>query len=277
MERAVHLAPAELRAHQEWFRSETDSWWARSPMMRRARSWPEGYPGDYLTLERVYANAPAGDELGQILDRFFLTRTLAVAVRSRCRHLSELLRARAEEEGGEGNWLNLACGSCRELLAVQGARGNRRVVCVDMDKNALQYAERQLANRPPGEVRCLAENAYRFMNARRNIERFGSFTTVYSAGLFDYLPDDRLAPLLRGLYDSLAPGGLFIAPFKDMHRYETFDYHWVVAWHQFYQRNEAGLRAVFRVAGIPTEEITVSRDPSGVLLFFTIRRGAPNQ
>ena len=53
------------------------------------------------------------------------------------------------------------------------------------------------------------------MNAGRTVEQYGRPTTVYSAGLFDCIPDDKLAPLLRGLYDAMAPGGLFIAPFKD--------------------------------------------------------------
>ena len=31
--------------------AETDPWFLLSPMVRRARTWPEGYPGDYRTLE----------------------------------------------------------------------------------------------------------------------------------------------------------------------------------------------------------------------------------
>ena len=89
------LAPDSLPAIQEWFRKQTEPWFSRSAMMSRARSWPEGYPGDYRTLEAVYANEPSGGGIGLQLDRYFLSRTLAVAVRSRCRHLSRLLIDRA--------------------------------------------------------------------------------------------------------------------------------------------------------------------------------------
>lgn len=272
LERSGNFTPDQLLGLREWFRGETAAWLDRSPLMRRARTWPEGYPGDYRTLEGVYANTPAGDHVGQLLDRYFLSRTLAVAVRSRCRHLSAALNTRAIEEAGDGLWLNLACGPCREMLGVVGPAGRRRVVCVDSDKNALEHAAGLLSGHPLGEVQYVAENAYRLINPKRNRDRYGAFTTIYSAGLFDYIPDDKLAPLLEGLYESLAPGGVFLAPFKDRCRYETFDYHWLVSWHYFYQRDESDFRRVFAVAGVPAEAITVERDLTGVLLFFRVKR-----
>lgn len=264
------LAPDSLPAIQEWFRKQTEPWFSRSAMMSRARSWPEGYPGDYRTLEAVYANEPSGGGIGLQLDRYFLSRTLAVAVRSRCRHLSRLLIDRAAVESGPAAWLNLACGSCRELLPVPPPTNTRRIFCVDSDANALGYAQRLLVDHDLGELQPLVENAYRFTKAQRNIKRFGEFTTIYSAGLFDYLPSGSLSSLLGGLYQSLASGGVLIAPFKDCTRYETFDYHWLVCWNYFLQRDEAELRSIFTAAGIPDSSVNVERDDTGVLLFFTI-------
>jgi hypothetical protein len=57
-----------------------------------------------------------------------------------------------------------------------------------------------------------------------------------------------------------------------MNCYEAFDYHWFTKWHFFYQRNEADFRAVFSDAGIPPNAMSVERDETGVLLFFTIRK-----
>jgi hypothetical protein len=240
-------------------------------MVLRGRTWPEGYPGGYKTLEGVYANSPSGDGVARHIDRYFLSRMLAVAVRSRCRLLTKLLDQRACEEAPGAKWLNLACGPCRELLALAAPTDGRTIYCVDSDKNSLDYAKELLADRPLGDRHFVTENAYRFVNAKRTTERYGEFSTIYSAGLFDYIPGDKLSPLLRGLYDSLASGGLFITPFKDINRYETFDYHWFVKWHYFYQRTEADFRAVFADAGIPDSEISAQRDDTGVLLFFSIR------
>jgi hypothetical protein len=65
-----------------------------------------------------------------------------------------------------------------------------------------------------GDVEFLAENAYRFANPKRNATRFGDFSTIYSAGLFDYIPSDRLSTLIAALYQSLGTGGMLIAPLK---------------------------------------------------------------
>jgi extracellular factor (EF) 3-hydroxypalmitic acid methyl ester biosynthesis protein len=270
--RSLEFSPDDLPTCQEWFRSQTDPWCMRSPMLSRARTWPEGYPGDYRTIEGVYANQPAGDGVGRHLDRYFLSRTLAVSIRSRCRRLAELLATRTAHEPAGSKWLDLACGSCRELLAVPPASNGRSIYCVDSDPNALQYAENLLAGRDLGDLHFLAENAMRFGRAKANVQRFGEFSTIYSAGLFDYIPTTSLASLLEGLYHSLAPGGVLIAPFKDSTRYETFDYHWLARWHFFFQREEPEFRAVFGAAGVPEDAITVERDDTGVLLFFTIRK-----
>jgi len=270
LEASGGFPPDDVRGFQEWFQHETNPWLLRSPMVTRARLWPEGYPGDYKTLEGVYANQPSGEGVGLHIDRYFLSRTLAVAVRSRLRRLSELLRLRAAVEQTDVKWLNMACGPCRELQYISPAIKNRTIFCVDSDANALLYAKKLLATSQVGQCQFLAENAYRFANAQRNVKRFGYFSTIYSAGLFDYIPSDRLAIIISSLYHSLADGGVLIAPFKDCTRYETFDYHWASRWHFFLQRSESDFRGVFNSAGVPEDAVRMERDSSGVLLFFTI-------
>src|SRR5690606_32305599 len=186
----------------------------------------------------------------------------------RLRMLSRLLDERTAVEIGSARWLNLACGSCRELLAVPPAMTPRQIICIDSDPNALEYAARLLKDRGGDTLTFKADNAFRLMNARRNVERYGEFSTIYSAGLFDYVKSERLVPLIAGLYGSLARGGVLIAPFKDAMRYETFDYHWLVNWDFFLQRTEGDIRQLFSAAGVPPEYLTVARDDSGVILFF---------
>lgn len=257
---------------RHWFKQQTDAALAKSRLMHRARTWPEGYAGDYVTLESIYTEEVAGEGVARALDHYFLSRTLAVAVRSRLRMLSRLLTERAAVETGSARWLNLAAGSCRELLAVPAAAKPRQIVCVDSDPNALAYATRLLQDRGGDTLTFKADNAFRLMNARRNLERYGEFSTIYSAGLFDYVKSERLVPLIAGLYGSLARGGVLVAPFKDASRYETFDYHWLVNWDFFLQRTEGDIRQLFSAAGVPAEYLTVARDDSGVILFFVAIR-----
>jgi SAM-dependent methyltransferase len=265
----------ELRRLQQWFREKTDEVFLQSRLMKRVRTWPEGYPGDYVTLELVYANSSTGrgKGIGPQLDKYFLTRTLAVAVRSRLRRLAHLLNQRAGSERKPAVWLNLACGPCRELLSVSG-KEDRTVWCVDRDPNAVSYAQSLLSNagRNGDGFRFLKENAFRFGNADVNSDRFGKLTTIYSAGLFDYIPTRQLSKLIGGLYRSLAPGGVLIAPFKDKHRYDTFDYHWIGKWDFFFQRSEDDFRTLMIEAGIPSQKLEMERDDSGVIMFFIARR-----
>jgi hypothetical protein len=262
----------ELKTLQAWFRQESDPIFQKSPLMTRARAWPEGYPGDYLTLEAVYNKTPWVERgIGHYLDQYFLASTLAVAVRSRIKKLATFLHYRTKTETGPSNWLNLACGPCRELLSVP-PRPGRSVWCFDTDKDSLVYAQGLLGAREGENVTFLAENAFRLVNARRNRERFGPLTTIYSVGLFDYIESEKLVRLLAGLYDSLADGGALICSFKDKFRYDTFDYHWLVKWDFFYQRSEPECFSLFDEAGIPSPKLTMVRDDSGVILFFIATR-----
>ena len=273
IEAQFHADPERLAYLRNWFRQQTDAVFAKSNLMQRTRVWPEGYPGDYLTLEAIYANRPHGEGLGGQLDRYFLSRTLAVAVRSRLRMLCRLLSARTNAEPAGARWLNLAAGSCRELLFVPSAMvAQRHILCIDYDPKALEYGKRLLSERTGDALTFRTDNAFRMANAKRNIERYGKFTTIYSAGLFDYVKSEPLTRLIGGLYGSLADDGVLIAPFKDAARYETFDYHWLVNWHYFLQRSEDEIRRIFFEAGVPRENVTVTRDDSGVILFFIVTR-----
>lgn len=271
LERNWHRTADEVAATRVWFRTQAAPVLQIGRLLRRANVWPEGHPGDYITLEAVYENQWEGEGLAGHLDRYFLSRTLAVALRGRLRKLTEILNRRAAEDLHKSNWLNLACGSCRELLSVPPQAG-RVIHCLDTDQNALNYAKSLLGERANERIEFYAANAFRLLDARRNIERFGLFTTIYSAGLFDYMADDKMVRLLSGLRESLSEGGVLIAPIKDAKCYETFDYHWLAKWDHFLQREEADFLRILVSAGFSESDITTERDDSGVIVFFIARR-----
>lgn len=254
-------------ALQAWFRKRTASYFEMSPLISRARNWPEGYPGDFRTLESIYTKTSHGTGLGRLLDNYLLSRTLAVAIRSRKREMSRQLK---EVSHLGGLWLNLACGSCRELQPILEESRDRSIVCMDADQNALEFADQLLS--AGQNTRFVKENVLRLVDHDRVVNRFGRPAVIYSAGLFDYLPDRSLVRLLNSLYKSLGIGGRLIAPFKDRIRYEVFDYHWGACWNQFFQRDRSAFESVFEQAGIPRESIRVTRDETGVILFFTVTK-----
>ncbi len=264
--------PSSLRSIRAWFHDATEPVLARGRLMSHARRWPRGYPGDFEMLEAVYANEPTGQGLARHLDRYFLSRTLAVAVRSRLRVLAGALAQRAREETGDAIWLNLACGPCRELVEIPPPTRTRAVHCIDLDSAALDCARAVVDGAPVGEVHFDRLDATQLVDSRAVVSRFGTPTTIYSAGLFDYIRTPVLVPMIAALYGSLSRGGVLIAPFKDASRYDTFDYHWVVRWHHFFQRREDELRSIFADAGIPRDAVSMRRDDTGVILLFTAKK-----
>lgn len=265
------LGTDDVPMRQAWFKDEAKGWLRTSYLMNRATNWPEGYPGDFKTLESVYSRQITSTGLGALLDRYFLTRTLAVAVRSRRSTLASILHRHALRENGSGTWLNIACGACRELDFLPPEIAPCIVHCVDSDPNALEFSDARLRENKLN-IAIHAENAFRYLNPIRNRARLGHVSLIYSAGLFDYIDNDNLTKLLRGLYDTLCSGGVLLAPFKDKVRYRTFDYHWLVNWNQFYQRTESQFKEILLHAGIPERETVLTRDPTGVLIFFEVTK-----
>ncbi len=201
----------------------------------------DGYPGDYAILTAIYDRLPKSPGIGGYLDLYFLNTQLGRAVPARLRAAREFLIQELERRGGEVSVLNVACGPCREYTEdFEIPRGVRpRITCIDSDQEALDFARRNLAllNGRMPDVSCVRYNALRMSSAKRNLEAFGRPDIIYSIGLFDYITDRHLVPILKGLRETLADGGVLYVAFKDADRYDKTVYQWMVDWF-FLQRTE---------------------------------------
>lgn len=264
-----------LQGLRQEFRLRTDPLFSKGYFMKYARTWPKGYPGDYKIIEGVYRNMAQSDGLGKLLDLHFLKTTLALAVRHRREHMRDLLRE-AISMRTSPRVLNVACGSCREVveLAPEISAGKAHFTCIDFDEDALGYAGDRLAVVGISQqVELKKYNALKMISYERNLKEFGLRDIIYSIGFFDYIADDILIKMLGSLYKLLNPGGLLIAAFKDSRKYETQEYHWFVDWAGFYQRTEEESASILEKAGIPLENVTRSRDASGVIIFYRAIKG----
>jgi len=263
-----------IRNTQRRFRKKTDALALKSHFLKHVRTWPQGYVGDYKILEDIYRNIPLSEGVGFLLDHSFLATVLGKAVRGRKDMMRDLL---ANEIVGNSKLkiLNIGCGSCRELieLATDIKASEAQITCLDFDAAALQFAAERIGLLELWSHFTLKKyNALKMINHERNIREFGQQDLIYSIGLLDYLNDDVLVRFIRAMYELLEPQGKFIAVFKDSDRYEPFEYHWVVDWDAFYQRKASESRSLIRRAGILEENISVERDRTGVILFYTIER-----
>jgi len=264
-----------IKQAQLSFRERTGAMFSKSYFMNRARTWPQGYAGDFQTLEGIYRNIPLSNGVGLYLDRYFLATTLPSAVRDRKDFLRDLLR-RELNQRQEPKILDIACGSCRELveLAPEIRSTKAKVTCVDFDPDALGFAADRMAfaGLPQEHTTFRKYNALKMTNHDRNLKEFGPQDVIYSVGFFDYLQDVSLVPLLSSLYALLNPGGTLIMSFKDCRRYRAQEYSWFVDWDGFLQRTEEDSREVLVHAGIPLNSVTSARDSSGVIIFFNAAR-----
>jgi len=267
-----------IRDAQVRFRGNTNPMLSKSYAVNRVRTWPQGYQGDYKTLESVYRNTPLSEGIGYYLDLCCLNFSLAVGIRNRLKKLENILRDELQSRMSP-SVLNIACGSCREVfeLATDIEQSGAKFTCIDLDNDALAFAANRLSytNISPvtsDQVLLRKYNAVRMFDHEMNMNEFGMQDIIYSVGLFDYLPTDFLTNLLGALYKMIKPGGKLIASFKDATRYRSQEYHWIFDWDGFLQRNEKDFRNILFDAGIPSSAITETREESGVIIFYLIEK-----
>ncbi len=257
------------------FHEKTNPIFIKSYAFNRTRTWPQGYQGDFKTLEGIYRNTPMSTGIGYYMDYYALNSTLAQGVRNRLRILTELLTIELEQRK-EPKVLNIACGSCREILDLipQIKISGARITCLDTDEDALSFAYNRLSNDP--EV--ISNLEFRYYNALRLfdyeiVERdFPKQDIIYSVGLFDYLQTDMLIKILRNLYRHLNKKGVLIAAFKDVRQYRPQPYHWFMDWTGFLQRNEDDFLSILKESEIPNEAVSNKRDETGAIIFYTITK-----
>ena len=264
-----------IKAAQAEFGERMNPILSKSYCINRCRTWPHGYQEDYKTLEAIYRNSPMSQGIGYYLDKYLLSSTLAVAVRERMSALLELLRNELMN-GHKPKVLDVACGSCREIseLAPEIITSGARFTCIDADADALKFALNRLSytGLSSDRVEFVKYNALRMFDDETARAEFGMQDIIYSVGFFDYLPDDFLEKLLRTLFKLLNPGGKLIASFKNANWHKAQAFHWLTGWDVFFQRAEDAFERILREAGIPDSALSVSRDRTGAILFYTITK-----
>lgn len=267
------IRDARIRFHEK-----THPILSKSYCINRARVWPQGQQGDYKSLEYAYKNSPLSKGIGYYLDLYLLNRDLAHAVRNRIKKLEDILKEELLKRQ-KLSVLNIACGSCREVVELASVidKSKAKFTCIDLDNDALSFAADRLSYTGisplfSNQVKLRKYNALRMFDHELNMSEFGKQDIIYSVGFYDYLESDFLARLFRELYDLLNPGGKLITSFKDANRYRYSDYHWIVDWDGFLQRTEDDFMGIFSNANIPFSAITEMREESGVIVFYVITK-----
>ena len=249
----------------------------RSRFAERAYYKPNGYAGDHLMMEMIYANQPDGDgKLGRIIDSWCLETAAARAVRGRRRFLKEqlenLCRSKASTQRSI-KLMNLACGSNRELFDfLSDCDYTERIaaVCIDADPLALEYTHRRVDTFPHrAAVKLMKDNVVLWAIGRTK-HNFGLNDIIYSAGLTDYLDDRIFLGLINRAYECLTKGGtLIIGNFGPGNHNKAFLDH-ILHWPLIHRSEEAltNLFSKSRFSG----QVRVLTEENGVNLFAVAAR-----
>jgi extracellular factor (EF) 3-hydroxypalmitic acid methyl ester biosynthesis protein len=244
-------------------------------LWNRAYSKPRGYGGDYLLFQKIYDQEASLDPLGGLLDRSFLASPSACALVNRGAVLRETLTEYLASGAGDPI-LSLGSGPGQELVDVSrkltsrpGLRLGIPVVCIDIDRRALNHLQMRLLGSPTFRVQPLRLDLRDVVPAA--VRGCG---LAYSAGLFDYLDDDQAVRVLDAMWEALRPSGrALIGNFCDRRPpIDRFSMDFIMDWHLVY-RDEARLDALIRKTrfGHPRRLFT---ETAGINVFATLEKEA---
>ncbi len=240
------------------------------PFTKHAFDRPRGYSGDADILDYMYGYRKPGpntSQLGRSIFEFTTNTPAPVSVRERRQILAKKIDEISAVTQGT-RVLSVACGHLREAhlsTAVQN-REIEHFVALDQDPLSLEVVRREFQGL---NVEPVCMSVKRLLTDRVDL---GAFDLVYSAGLYDYLPDPVATALTARLFAMVRPGGkLIIANFapclRDIGYLETF-----MQWQLVYRNDVAVTTFVSRLNG-SSGDLRVYGDSRGDVLYLELVNG----
>jgi extracellular factor (EF) 3-hydroxypalmitic acid methyl ester biosynthesis protein len=187
----------------------------QDPYTERAATKPRGYAGDAVMMDYVYRGQPP--EGTTALGREIMAATTRSPMGLSVLYRRVLLRSLIDDVAASidgGRMLSVASGHCRELEGSLVMSPLFQGEFVALDQDPLSCAE--VSRCTAGHRVRVVQQGVRDLLARpaAGDEGLGRFDLIYSAGLYDYLPEVLARRLTSRLLQMLRPGGrLLLANF----------------------------------------------------------------
>jgi extracellular factor (EF) 3-hydroxypalmitic acid methyl ester biosynthesis protein len=255
-----------------------------SPFVYRTFHKPLGYAGDYEVVNMMFREPYEGGSLfAKVVNTYALQLPPIVAHRHRIAFLLERLSEetrRLAAQDGIARIFNLGCGPAQEVqlfLAADALCDRASFTLADFNDETVAHTGAvvgELKNRYARntQIQMIKRSVQQLLKqADRAIQRPASeqYDVVCCAGLFDYLSDKVCRKLMDLFYDMLAPGGLLLTTNVDVHRCRGEMEHFL-EWHLVH-RNTAQMAAL-APSGVIADQVSLTRDPTGVNIFMSVRK-----
>jgi diguanylate cyclase (GGDEF)-like protein/PAS domain S-box-containing protein len=221
---------------------------------------PHGYHGDYEIIDRIYMGWISPKKHLENWDKFFHWLAAPKAVRNRKKYFKNMLSEIDRSQIIEPTVLDMASGPCRDIYEYKCEHPLSKIHfdCLDMDSNAIEYSK-QLLN--GSNITFFCENAFRFRSEKQ-------YDLIWSAGLFDYLDNEKFVFLLRSLMKMLTINGkMVIGNFSTLNT--SRDCMEFGEWFLFH-RDITELTELAGKAGADPDSVSIESEATGVNLFLKI-------
>lgn len=276
-----HLMPVveAIRAGNPGLQSELqrilDPYTRRGQMQSRLISQPQGYAGDYLTLDWIYQQPYEGSVHDDVWNRFCYQQQASRAVRSRIHIVRDLVASVIRRSDGPVRLLDIASGPGRIERNVVDLLGPRtqhvHFDLIDADGDAVEYSRALLADEiPPG---------YSFAIRQKNAFRFDPtvpYDAIWSCGLFDYLHDALATRLLARMYTWLKPGGMLLVGNFAKECATQWIMEGLYGWKLIYRSNDE-CRQLCYEARLPVDCVALERDQTGSVVLISVQKPTLSQ
>lgn len=245
---------------------------SRSPFIKRLQDWPQGYPGDYNTIEYLCnsRNKAPENSVEYFCEEYALRSAVAQQHRNKVHYQSSLILSTFIKSSEKPRVLSIGCGSCRDLQLIQEYlnKFQGELFLNDMDSEALALSRAKL-KKIERMLQIFPGNAIKIINKLGAVEKFD---LVIAGGLFDYLSNKHIGYLVDKILGSLLKTGgkLFFTNIAKGNPYRPWMEYladWVLI-----ERAESDILAICRDIGLDTETISIKRDETGLTLLVEITK-----
>ena len=255
-------------------RQLTGYWFYQSPLFAHTFYKPQGYPGDFLLMEKIYKNKPAGEGVGYLLDKQYLDSEGSCAIRSRREKISQMAVEHAQRLSRPVSIVDIGCGPCRvdeNIISALGPDKFAEVLLVDQDKDALAFGKKVLSPWIDSHnVKFLERDLMRLL-AGADLLKKNTFDIILCTGVYDYLYDETFAKFLRYTWKMLKPQGTAIIAHCSPAYLNRTEREWVMDW-VVHHRSEDEIKKIIEDADVGEARVNFTTDKTGTIVIFKIEK-----